>query len=66
MRDVHDFFQDVPADVRAEEGEVISRVDTAYNMLGRDASARDISDLLGNWLSDYFKYVSLSLLRFLI
>ncbi|KAG0706584.1 origin recognition complex subunit 3 N-terminus-domain-containing protein [Suillus ampliporus] len=55
VRAVRDFFEDVPKDVRAEEDEVISRVDTAYKMLGRDTSAQDISGPLGNWLSDYFK-----------
>ncbi|OAX35042.1 hypothetical protein K503DRAFT_697611, partial [Rhizopogon vinicolor AM-OR11-026] len=55
VRILHDFFQVVPEDVRAEEAEVISRVDTAYTMLGRDSSAQDISDLLGDWLSEYFK-----------
>ncbi|KAG1740495.1 origin recognition complex subunit 3 N-terminus-domain-containing protein [Suillus paluster] len=55
VRAVRDFFEDVPEDVRAEEDEVISRVDTAYKMLDRDASAQDISVPLGNWLSEYFK-----------
>ncbi|KAJ8589790.1 hypothetical protein M405DRAFT_791254 [Rhizopogon salebrosus TDB-379] len=55
MQLVHDFFQDVPDDVRAEEDEVISRVDMAHEMLTRDASAEDISDLLGNWLLEYFR-----------
>ncbi|KAG2121256.1 origin recognition complex subunit 3 N-terminus-domain-containing protein [Suillus clintonianus] len=55
VRALHDFFGDVPDDVRAEEDEVISRVETAYTMLGRDASAQDISGPLGNWLSEYFK-----------
>ncbi|KAG2159548.1 origin recognition complex subunit 3 N-terminus-domain-containing protein [Suillus bovinus] len=52
---VHDFFEDVPEDVKAEEVEVISRVETAYRMLSRDANAQDISVLLRNWLSEYFK-----------
>ncbi|KAG2347282.1 hypothetical protein BDR05DRAFT_981335 [Suillus weaverae] len=55
VRVVHDFFEDVPEDVKAEEDEVISRVETAYNMLGRGTSAQDISSPLGNWLSEYFK-----------
>ncbi|KAG2076245.1 hypothetical protein BDR04DRAFT_1125767 [Suillus decipiens] len=54
-RVVHDFFEDVPEDVKAEENEVISRVETAYKMLCRDASTEDISGLLGDWLSEYFK-----------
>ncbi|KAG1732132.1 origin recognition complex subunit 3 N-terminus-domain-containing protein [Suillus lakei] len=55
VRAVHSFFEDIPEDVRAEEDEVISRVETAYKMLGRNASAQDISGPLGNWLSEYFK-----------
>jgi len=57
---LRDFFNDVPEDIKAEEDEVISRVDTAYKILGRDISAQDISDLLGNWLSEYFKYATRS------
>ncbi|KAG1819051.1 origin recognition complex subunit 3 N-terminus-domain-containing protein [Suillus subaureus] len=55
VRVVHDFFGDVPEDVKTEENEVISRVETAYKMLCRDASAQEISGPLGNWLSEYFK-----------
>jgi origin recognition complex subunit 3 len=66
MQLVHDFFQDVPDDVRAEEDEVISRVDMAHEMFTRDASAEDISDLLGNWLLEYFRCVPPSSLRLLI
>ncbi|KAG2040662.1 origin recognition complex subunit 3 N-terminus-domain-containing protein [Suillus americanus] len=55
VRVVHDFFRDVPEDVKAEEDEVISRVGTAYKMLCPDASAQEISGPLGNWLSEYFK-----------
>lgn len=56
MQEVHDFFENVPEDVKAEEDEVISRVETAYKMFCREENAQEISDLLGNWLSDYFKY----------
>lgn len=56
VRVVHDFFKDAPEDVKAGENQVISRVETAYKMLCRDASAQDISGPLGNWLSEYFKY----------
>lgn len=56
MREVHDFFENAPEDVKAEEDTVISRVETAYKMLCRDASAQDISSPLGNWLSEYFRY----------
>jgi origin recognition complex subunit 3 len=66
VRVVHDFFKDVPEDVRVEEDEVISRVNTAYKMLGRDMSAQSISDPLRNWLSEYFKYVPLLSPRLLI
>ncbi|KAG2082079.1 origin recognition complex subunit 3 N-terminus-domain-containing protein [Suillus cothurnatus] len=55
VRVVHDFFGDVPEDVKTEEDEVISRVGTAYNMLCRDASTQKISGPFGNWLSEYFK-----------
>lgn len=55
VRVVHDFFENAPEDVKAEEDEVISRVETAYKMLYRGASAHDISGPLENWLSEYFK-----------
>jgi origin recognition complex subunit 3 len=55
VRVVHDFFGDVPEDVKTEEDEVISRVGTAYNMLCRDASTQEISGPFGNWLLEYFK-----------
>jgi origin recognition complex subunit 3 len=56
VREVHDFFEHAPEDVKGKETEVISRVETAYKMLCRDASAQDISSPLGNWLSEYFRY----------
>jgi origin recognition complex subunit 3 len=56
VREVHDFFENAPEDVKAAEDDVISRVEIAYKMLGRDASAQDISSPLGNWLSEYFRY----------
>ncbi|KAG1803874.1 origin recognition complex subunit 3 N-terminus-domain-containing protein [Suillus plorans] len=55
VQEVHNFFENVPEDVKAEEGEVISRVETAYKMFCREENARDISNPLGNWLSEYFK-----------
>ncbi|KAG1847814.1 hypothetical protein DFJ58DRAFT_796951, partial [Suillus subalutaceus] len=55
VRVVHDFFGDVPEDVKAEEDEVISRVEIAHQMLCRDGSAQEISGPFGNWLSEYFK-----------
>lgn len=55
VREVHDFFEHAPEDVKGKETEVISRVKTAYKMLCRDASAQDISSPLGNWLSEYFR-----------
>jgi origin recognition complex subunit 3 len=63
VRVVHDFFGDVPEDVKTEEDEVISRVGTAYNMLCRDASTQEISGPFGNWLSEYFKYAPQFLMR---
>ncbi|KAG1886783.1 origin recognition complex subunit 3 N-terminus-domain-containing protein [Suillus subluteus] len=40
---------------KAEEDEVISRVEIAHQMLCRDGSAQEISGPFGNWLSEYFK-----------
>lgn len=52
----------MPDDVRNEEEEIISRIDTTYSVFSRENNeprgVRDIAEQLGEWLSKYFQCVT--------
>ncbi|KAF9238125.1 hypothetical protein BU15DRAFT_62764 [Melanogaster broomeanus] len=65
LSDLRDFFTGIPNEVREAEKVVISRIDAAYSVFSRThdepKELKDISESLGEWLSEYFQQRLVSL-----